>query len=314
MKKIGGFLLLYYRYIILVALIIASSLVVIDPIQNFKNVIMLQAPYVIIYAFGMTIAMLTGGLDLSIGSNAALSSCVGCMFIIQGNVVLGLAVGVGCGALIGLINGLLITKTKVPPFIATYGMDWVARGAAYIFMGGGVYFGFTKSFVNIAAGDLFGISNLLIIALVIFVIMFFLFQKTTFGRNVYMTGSNPTVAKLTGVRTEQIIILVYVISGILAAIVGLLYAARLDTAEPYLGKEFGATAIASALIGGTALSGGKGGVGNTVVGVCIMVFLTNMLNVLKVSVLWQDVVFGVVIAVTAILEKFRNNYVLKRLS
>ena len=313
MRKIGGRLLLNYRYLLLIALIIVASVAVEQPLQNMINVITMQAPYVLIYAFGMTVVMLTGGLDLSQGSVAALSTCLGSMLIIRGHLAVGFLVTLLIGAAVGLINGLLVTKLKVPSFITTYGMDWVSRGLVYIIMSGTTIFGFSDSFKNIAKGTVAGIPNLVLIALVTLVIMLFLFQKTTFGRNVYMLGSNSRTAGLTGVNSVLTITAVYIISGILASLAGILYVARLDAAESFLGKSFGITALASALIGGTALEGGKGGVGNTVVGVLIMVFLTNAMNVWRVSVLWQDAVFGIVIIISALLEKARYSYSLKLL-
>ena len=313
MKKFGGKLLLNYRYLLLIALIVVASVAVEQPMQNILNVITMQAPYVMIYAFGMTVVMLTGGLDLSQGSVAALSTCLGSMLIIRGHLAVGLLVTLLIGAAVGLINGLLVTKLKVPSFITTYGMDWVSRGLVYIIMSGTTIFGFSDSFKNIAKGNVAGIPNLVMIALVVLVIMLFLFQKTTFGRNVYMLGSNSKTAALTGVNSVLTITAVYMISGVLASLAGILYVARLDAAESFLGKSFGITALASALIGGTALEGGKGGVGNTVVGVLIMVFLTNAMNVWRVSVLWQDAVFGIVIIISALLEKARHSYSLKLL-
>jgi|LSQX01.1.fsa_nt_gb ribose transport system permease protein len=308
MKKIAGMVLLYYRYFLLLVLIIMASVMIGDPIQNFINVLTLQAPYVFIYSFGMTIVMLTGGLDLSQGSVAALSSCIGAMFIIKGQLFLGALITLAIGAAVGVVNGFLVTKLKVPSFITTYGMDWVVRGLVHIIMGGLTIFGFNETFRRLSRGTFLGISNLFYFALVILVVMLFVFQKTIFGRNVYMIGSNVKVAQLSGVKTDRTITIVYMISGVLAAFAGLLYVSRLDAAEAFLGKNYGITALAASLIGGTALDGGKGGVGNTVVGVLIMVFLTNVLNVWKVPLLWQDAAFGFVIAGAALLEKARSAY------
>ena len=179
MKKIGGKLLLNYRYLLLIALVIVASVAVGQPLQNILNVITMQAPYVLIYAFGMTVVMLTGGLDLSQGSVAALSTCLGCMLIIRGHLAAGFLVTLLIGAAVGLMNGLLVTKLKVPSFITTYGMDWVARGLVYIIMSGTTIFGFSDSFKNIAKGTVAGIPNLVLIALITLLIMLFLFQKTT---------------------------------------------------------------------------------------------------------------------------------------
>jgi ribose transport system permease protein len=313
MRKLGGILLINYRYFLWIALIIIASSAIDDPLQNFINVVTLQAPFVLIYTCGMTIVMLTGGLDLSLGSVAALSTCIGAMVIIQGDVFLGLLVTVGIGALCGFVNGFLITAASVPPFIATYGMDWTVRGLTYIIMNGVTIFGFNQQFKSIAEGKTGSISNLFFIALVIFIVMFFFFHRTTFGRNVFMVGSNIKAAKLSGVRTGKTTMIVYIVSGVLASIAGILYVARLDAAEAFLGKDFGLVALSAALIGGTSLEGGKGGILNTVIGVLIMVFLTNTLNVWKVSVLWQDLIFGVVIVIAAVLEKITNAYVLKNL-
>ena len=313
MKKTLGFILVNYRYFLLIAIIAAASSVIQNPLQNFINVMTLQIPFVFIYACGMTIAMLTGGIDLSLGSVAALSSCLGAMTIIKGHVALGISISLGIGALCGLANGLLITKMKMPPFIATYGMDWIVRGMAYIIMGGAMIYNFNDRFKYISEGKIFGISNLFYIALAIFIALFFLFQKTTFGRNVYMIGSNKKAAHLSGVRTGQIIVSVYMLSGMLASVVGVLYASRLDCAEPFLGRDFGLRAISASLIGGTSLGGGKGGVTNTVLGVMIVVFLTNALNVWRVSVLWQGAIFGVVIVIAALLEKVTDVYLLSQI-
>lgn len=308
MKKLVGFLYKYSKILILLVILIISSSVTKDPWQNFKNMIMIQAPFVLIYSFGMTLTVITGGMDLSLGSIAAFSTCAAAFLIIKGHIVLGLLVCLLIGAVLGILNGVLITKAKVTPFIATYGMDWVIRGAVYIMMNGAMIYHFSADFKRIADGSVLGVSNLVIIAVGILLVLLFIFQKTVFGRNVYMTGANSRVTRLTGVNTDAIISLVYMTSGVLASAAGLLYVARLDCAESFLGRGFGLTALAATLIGGTSLLGGKGGVGNTVIGVLVIVFLMNCLNVLKVSSLWQDAVFGLVIVVSALLERARQNY------
>lgn len=306
MKKLIGFILTYSKIILLLAILVVSSSVTQDPLQNIKNMIMIQAPFVMIYSFGMTLAVITGGLDLSLGSIAAFSTCAAAFLITQDYILLGIVVCLLIGAGLGLLNGLLITKAKVNPFIATYGMDWVIRGAVYIMMGGAMIYHFSPGFKMIANGSFFGVPNLVLISVGILIVLMFVFQKTVFGRNVYMTGANTKVSRLTGVNTDLIIIIVYMVSGTLASISGLLYVARLDCAEAFLGKNFGLQALAATLIGGTSLQGGKGGVGNTVIGVLIMVFLMNCLNVLKVSTLWQDAVFGLVIVFSALLERAKQ--------
>ncbi len=314
--RLNGFILKQSKIILLIVIVIVASFNANDPVENIFTVVMSQAPFMLIYCMGMTLAILTGGLDLSIGSVAAFSSYIAATLIIQGNVVLGIIVGLAIGAAIGITNGLLISKLKVSPFIATYGMDWVVRGVVLFILAGQKIFGFSEGFTSISKGSVveftktMKISNPFIIAGVIFLVLLFLMRKTTFGRNVYCVGANAKATSITGVNTGRIIILIYMISGLLASIAGLMYAAVLDCAEPNMGSHYGLMAIASTLVGGTAISGGKGGVGNTIIGVLIMVFLTNALAVLGISHLWQEAVFGVIIIFAALMEKARQKQIM----
>jgi len=315
MNKVSGFILKQSKIILLVLIVVVASIFANNPVENIFTVIMSQASFMLIYCLGMTLAILTGGLDLSIGSVAAFASYIGATLIIEGHVALGLIVGLAIGTGIGAINGLLIAKVKVSPFIATYGMDWVVRGLVLFILAGKKIFGFPSAFTSISKGAVveftstMKISNPFVIAVVIFLVLLFLMRKTTFGRNVYCVGLNAKATRITGVNTDRIIIIVYTISGLLAAIAGLMYAAVLDCAEPNMGTQYGLTAIAATLVGGTAITGGKGGVGNTIFGVLIMVFLTNALAVLGVSHLWQEAVFGLVIIFAALMEKARQNQI-----
>ena len=142
MKKINGFILKQSKIILLIVIVAVASIFANDPVENIFTVVMSQAPFMLIYCMGMTLAILTGGLDLSIGSVAAFSSYIAATLIIQGQVVLGIIVGLAIGAAIGIINGLLIAKLRVSPFIATYGMDWVVRGVVLFILAGQKIFGF----------------------------------------------------------------------------------------------------------------------------------------------------------------------------
>jgi ribose transport system permease protein len=315
-SKALGFILKQSKIILLAVIVLIASLNANNPVENIFTVIMSQAPFMLIYCFGMTLAILTGGLDLSIGSVAAFSSYIAATLIIQGQVVLGIIVGLAIGAAIGMTNGLMISKLKVSPFIATYGMDWVVRGVVLFILAGQKIFGFTEGFTSISKGAVVSftntmkISNPFIIAVVIFLVLLFLMRRTTFGRNVYCVGANSKATRITGVNTSRVIIIIYMISGLLAAIAGLMYAAVLNCAEPHMGTQYGLMAIAATLVGGTAISGGKGGVGNTIIGVLIMVFLTNALAVLGISHLWQEAVFGLVIIFAALMEKARQKQIM----
>lgn len=311
-QKTSGFLLQYSKIILLAIIVAVASISANQPLENIFSVIMSQAPYMLIYSFGMTLAIITGGLDLSIGSVAAFSSYVAAIIIISGQVVLGLLVGLAIGAVIGIINGILIAKLKLPSFIATYGINWVIRGFVLYMLSGKKIFGFSDAFKGIAQGEIFQftnairLSNPFLIAVIIFLILWFVLKKTTFGRNVYAIGANVNATRITGINTQSITMIVYMASGMLAAVAGMLYASVLDCAEPHIGTGYGLLAIAATLIGGTSIAGGKGGVGNTIIGVLIIVFLANALLVVGVSHLWQDAVFGLVIILAALMEKARQ--------
>jgi ribose transport system permease protein len=266
--------------------------------DNISNVLMQQSPFLLIISMGMTMAIITKGLDLSMGSNLALSSCVAAFFIKDGQTGLGVAAALIVGAGVGLLNGVLITRLRLVPFIATYTMDMVLRGLAYLFMGGTLFYGFSESFRTIGTGGLGPFSNLLLISLAFFGALFYLLGYTTFGRSVYTIGFNVEAARLSGINTARVLCTIYAINGLLAASAGLLYIARLNAAEATIGMDFTIKMFAATLIGGTPFTGGRGGVGNTLIGVLIMMFLANGMNLGGLSSFLQDAVFGAVIIIS----------------
>ena len=276
--------------------------------DNLSNVIMQQSPLLLIISMGMTLSILTKGIDLSIGSNLALSSCVAAYFIKDGNIAGGILIALLVGMLIGATNGFLITKARLVPFITTYTMDMVVRGIVYLFMGGSLIFGFSNGFCKIATGNIGPFSNLLIISLFLFLILLFALKKTTYGRNVYAAGCNINATELSGVKTDNVIFSVYVIDGLLAAVAGLLYIARLNAAESTIGSSFTMEMMAATLIGGTPFSGGKGGIERTLLGVLIMMFIENGMNLNGVSSQLQEAVFGVFIIISLIIDKIGSKY------
>lgn len=306
-------LLKYSRIVMLALIIIVLSILSPNFLtkSNILNVVTQQAPFLMILSFGMTLAIITNGIDISMSSILALSSCLAAYFIKNGNIALGIIIGLATGAFLGSLNGILITKVGLSPFIATYGIDWISRGLAYVFMGGAMIYEFSDNFRIIGTGTIMGVSNLVFIAVVIFGVILFALKKGTYGRNIYSIGNNVKATKLSGVNTDKILISVYTINGLLAAIAGILYIARLNAAEAVIGDKFTMNSMAATLIGGTSFGGGKGGVGGTVIGVLIMVFITNGMNILGVSSLWQDIVFGAIILFSIILEKVSSNIVSK---
>jgi len=309
-SKILALFFRYSRFLLLV--IIFAVLAFLDrnflTAKNLSNVITQQAPFLMIISFGMTLSIITKGIELSMGSVLALSSCLAAAIIKAGHLPLGIAVALLVGFAIGTCNGLLITKVGLSPFIATYTVDWVTRGAAYTFMGGMLIYDFEPAFRWIGTGHVFGISNLVIFAVVIFAVLAVVTKRTVLGRNIYSIGFNPAATRLTGINTDRIIILVYAVNGLMAAVTGLLYISRLNAAESIIGQDFNLKAIAATLIGGTTFGGGRGSVFHTVVGTVIMVLITNGINLMGISSLWQDAFLGCIIFFAVVLDKIGQKF------
>lgn len=304
-----NFLLKYARFMILIILLVVLTLLS-PAFLTFKNItnVLGQASLLIIVSYGMTLAILTKGIDLSMGSVLALSSCIAAGFIKSGNIIVGITIGLLIGILCGSINGIMITKIGLTPFIATYGMDWVARGLAYVFMGGTQIYGFNETFRFFGSGQIMGIPVLVFEVLILTMILCFITYKTIYGRNIYAVGSNIKSTRLSGINTDRIVISVFALNGLLAAIAGILYISRLNAAEALIGTDFTLNAIAATLIGGTPFSGGEGGIARTVVGAVIMTFLINGMNLLEISSYWQTATVGLVILLSLLIENTSKHF------
>jgi ribose/xylose/arabinose/galactoside ABC-type transport system permease subunit len=211
--------------------------------------------------------------------------------------------GLGIGAACGLINGVTITKASVPPFVATLGMMTIARGLALVFTGGKPITGLPETFRFIGTGSVGPIPTPIILAALVFIIGTILLARTSLGQFIYAIGNNPVAARYAGISVSLNITLVYVISGFLAALAGLILIARLGSAQPTAGIAFEFSAIAAVVVGGTSFAGGQGGLGGTLIGVLIIAVLNNGLNLLNVSSFYQPVVSGVVIALALLLHR-----------
>lgn len=271
--------------------------------SNLINILR-QATINGIVSVGMTLVILTGGIDLSVGSVLALAVTIGASLMKQGQPV-GLAVlaALGIGTLLGVINGLMITKARIPPFIATLGMLTVARGLTLMYTQGQPITGLPASFRWIGTGVVGGIPVPIVLMGLVFLIGWIFLTRTRYGAYVYLLGDNPTAARLAGIPTERITVLVYAISGFCAALAGLVLVARLDSAQPIIGQGYEFNAIAAVVVGGTSFAGGEGGLGGTLLGALLIETLNNGLNLLNVSPLWEQVVKGVVIALALLLYK-----------
>ena len=266
-------------------------------------------------ATGMTLIVLTAGIDLSVGSVLALCGAItagllknGLQFpsadLYIGFTILGAVLGaVIVGSLLGLFNGFTITKFKVPPFVATLAMLTIARGFTMLYTGGHPISNLGSNFAYIGAGNFIGIPVPVWIAAIVVLLAVFITKKTKLGRYIYAIGGNETAAKLSGIRINRVKLIVYSLGAALAAVGGVIVTSRLDSAQPNAGLSYELDAIAAVVIGGTSLNGGKGSVWGTVIGAVIIGVLNNGLVLLNVSPFWQQVVKGAVILLAVIIDK-----------
>jgi ribose transport system permease protein len=273
----------------------------------------LQTSTVTLMGIGVTFAIITGGIDLSIGSVVALSGTVAVMAAIAGfpiwlSWVIGLLVGVVCG----LLNGLMITRLKLPPFIATLGMMMVARGVALTITNANAWpapdgFGALGNNAIFGTGPQFpGIPYPVIIMVVVALIFHFILSKTRIGRYTYAVGSNEEAARLSGVKIGQVKIINYIFCGLLAGLVGIILASRMVTSQPNSAVGYELNAIAAAVIGGSSLMGGVGTVGGTVIGSFIIGILTVGLTMGGANYFMQQIVIGLVVIGAVTVDGFRS--------
>ena len=257
-----------------------------------------------IIAVGMTFVILTAGIDLSVGAVLALTSVITADMLQGGmGVPTAVLIGLGVGASAGLVNGLAITKARVPPFVATLGMMTIARGLALTYTGGRPITGLPEAFRFIGTGSIGPIPTPIIIAAATFLIGWIVLNRTSLGKFIYAIGNNPVAARYAGISVNLDITFVYVLAGFLAALAGMILTARLDSAQPTAGLGLEFSAIAAVVVGGTSFAGGQGGLGGTLIGVLIIAVLSNGLNLLNVPSFYQPVVSGVVIALALLLHR-----------
>ena len=264
-------------------------------IENFINILR-QAAILNLLGIGMTLVILTGGIDLSNGAILALSSCVSALYLKgEGSMAVGILIALGIGLACGLINGWMVAKVFIPPFIITYAMMFFARGLAYIVLKGKIIYGFSKPFRFLGAGYLVMIPMPIVLSAVILLLFYFLLRYTSFGADLYALGSDEESSRLSGIKTQNRIICVYALSGLLSSFAGIVYMSRLNAAEPVIGESFPLDAIAAVVIGGTRLEGGEGGVIGTVIGALIITVIINGMNLLGIPSLLQSFILGGII-------------------
>ena len=286
-----------YRLLAVLLLGVALSLLsdVFLTTNNVLNVFR-QTALLFLMASGLTLVILTAGLDLSIGANVGLSACLSASVIkLTGSPLAGVAAGIACGTAIGFINGILVTALRIPSFIATYGMMWMLTGVTYYYMAGETIHGFPPGFRQLGSGHLFGVP-MPVYVMVLFLAIGALFaQRTIWGQQIYAIGANPVAARLSGVPVERRLVLVYIMSGAMAGLASLIILARINSAQGDIGEELTLPAIAAVLVGGTSLFGGSGTVTGTLIGALLLTVVLNGMNLLQINSSWQPLATGIII-------------------
>ena len=303
LKKSGSIIGLIVLFVVISCL--NSSFI--DP-SNLKNLLR-QVSINALISFGMTFVILTGGIDLSVGSILALSSVLMGSFIKSGNdPVVGIVLACLIGAVLGAVNGLVITKGKVAPFIATLATMTIFRGLTLVYTNGNPISSLTESeaFHSFGQGFFMGLPVPAIMMLLMFAVSYFILHKTTLGRKTYAVGGNEKVSFIAGIKIDRIKIFAYTITGFLCGMAGAILTSRLNSAQPTAGTGYELDAIAAVVLGGTSLSGGKGRIVGTIIGALIIGTLNNGLNILNVSSFYQQVVKGIVILLAVLMDRKKS--------
>ena len=293
----------------LVIMIIVFALI--DPIYLSSNNIVdivKQSTINGLLGIGITLAIITGGIDLSIGSTFAIVIVsVGKLLVSGVNPFLAFAVGIMLGFSLGIVNGILVAKVKLQPFIATLGTMSIYRGVAYIITGGWPVLDIPENFRQALDGDIFGvIPSSVVLLFVVGIIIWIILKYTRFGNYIYALGSNEEATKLSGVDVDFNKMMAYAICGVGAALAGMVLLARLGTGEPTAGQGYELNAIAAAAVGGTSLMGGKGTMLGTILGTILLSALRVGLIVVGVDSFWQYIATGIIIVIAACFEIIQN--------
>ncbi|EDP67216.1 ribose ABC transporter permease [Carnobacterium sp. AT7] len=298
--KLGPFLAL----IVLIILVTIVNPSFIAP-TNLLNLLRQVSTNALI-AFGMTFVIITGGIDLSVGSTLALSSALMAGAIASGlDPILAMVLSLLTGTIFGAVNGLLITKGKMAPFIATLATMTIYRGLTLVYTDGNPITGIGDSFIFkfVGRGYLLGIPFPVVLMIISFILLYILLHKMTFGRKTFAIGGNEKASFIAGIKNDRIKTGIYALSGLMASLAGIIITSRLDSAQPTAGTSYEMDAIASVVLGGTSLSGGRGRLVGTLIGALIIGTLNNGMNLLGISSFYQQVVKGIVIIIAVLLDR-----------
>lgn len=275
--------------------------------QNIFNVLR-QISTNLFLACGMTMVIILGGIDLSVGSIIALSGCISAGCVARYNLPLPIALlmGLFVGLLVGMFNGAVISKTTIPAFIVTLATMNIAKGLAYVYTGGSPVRVVTKEWQFLGAGYVGIFPTPVVILVIVLIITAIIMNKTKMGRHMYAVGGNQQAAEFSGIKVEKVKFFVHAFSGLMAGLAGIVLASRMYSGQPTAGDGAEMDAIAAVVVGGTSMAGGSGKIGGTIIGGLIIGVLNNGLNLLNVNSFWQYVVKGVVILLAVFLDYFRN--------
>lgn len=290
--------------ILLVIIISALNSAFLEPSNLFN--LLRQVSINGLIAFGMTFVILTGGIDLSVGSTLALSSAMIAILMVLGmDSIVALLIGCIFGAILGAINGLLITVGKMAPFIATLATMTVFRGVTLVITDGNPITNLNGSyaFQLFGRGYFLGVPVPAVTMFITFIILYIVLHKTIFGRQTYAMGGNEKAAFISGIKVNKLKVMIYSLAGLMSAMAGAILTSRLNSAQPTAGMSYELDAIAAVVLGGTSLTGGKGRILGTLIGVLIIGVLNNGLNLLGVSSFYQQVVKGVVIIIAVLIDR-----------
>ncbi len=321
-----GMLLLRLRTLIAFFAVLIVFAIIAPNFLSFNNIVAMAKHSAIwtILAMGMTFVILGDGIDLSVGSIAGLCGMLAGGFLVEGLrlplfgvviyfhtemiILVVLLIGIGLGA----VNGLLITRLNVAPFIATLGMMYMARGFAMLRSGGKTFPNLVgredlgnTGFPSLGSGTIFGIPLVVWLAIIVAIIAAYVSKKTPLGRHVYAVGGNSDAAKLSGIRVNRIKMFTYMFSGFTAALTGLVLTSQLVASHPATGESYELTTIAAVVLGGTSLSGGRGSIGGSVIGALILGVLNDGLVMVGVSSFWQTVIKGFVVVIAVVVDQFQ---------
>lgn len=303
--------------VILVLLLYCTIVSIVNPVflssSNLINIFR-STGFTLIVVTGMTIVLITAGLDLSVGSVFALGAIIcGLCCNVGIPVWLSMIIGTGVGVVFGLFIGVTIVKTGIPPLMITLGMQYIGRGLVSVITKGVPVYPLPKEFVALEATKLFGLIPIIIpISLLFAAAGHIVLSKTTFGRSVYALGGNQEAARISGININRTKILVYMITSALAAFAGIMMASRLGSAEPSTGTGFELKVICACIIGGTSSFGGTGTIVGAALGAVFMEVITNSLTLMKISVYWQNLVFGAILIAAVLLDQYKRKLMLRQ--